>query len=108
MKTFGKICFWLTCWYLAIWVNSAVYATAYFCGIQLFAKEFGYILPDLNAWLFFILSLVIAMLKTTVIKNSEKIDLLTEEGGKKYCSVIVTKLVWMVILIITYLIYNYV
>ena len=108
MKTFVKILFWFSCWFMAAWVNSAVYAAAYFCGIQLFAKEFGYTLPELNAWLFFILSIVIAMLKTTVVKDSERVDLFTEEGGKRYCSIILTKLVWIAILVATYLIYNYV
>ena len=86
-------------------LNAMIYSIAYGLGIQLFAEEIGHPLPNINAFVFIILAAIYQMLISG--KATNKIDVDSEEFGRKFISIIITKTFWIIVCITLYSIYIY-
>ena len=92
---------------LLVIFQAMIYACIYSCGINVFASEFGYQLPEINFELFLLLEVIRQLLisgKTKETKNS--VEACSDEFFKQFFSYIITKSFWMFICVIFYLCYG--
>ena len=90
---------------VSIALTAITYSIAYGLGIQLFAEEIGHPLPNINAFVFIILAAIYQLLISG--KATNKIDVDSEEFGRKFISIIITKIFWIIFCVTLYSIYIY-
>ena len=89
---------------ITIVIEASVYCLTYNIGVRTFTHEIGYPLAEAGFGVFGLLAMVKQMLFSG--RSGEKVELGDESFMPKFMSFVITKTLWMIILIISWLIYQ--
>lgn len=90
---------------ITIAVEASVYCLTYNIGVRTFAQEIGYPLAEAGFGVFVLLAMVKQMIFSGR-PGEGKVELWDESFMPKFMSFVITKTLWMIILIISWLIYQ--
>lgn len=90
---------------IAIVIEASVYCLTYNIGVRTFTQEIGYPLAEAGFGVFVLLAMVKQMLFSGRPGKS-RVELGDESFMPKFMSFVITKTLWMIVLIISWLIYS--
>jgi hypothetical protein len=90
---------------ITIAVEASVYCLTYNIGIRTFTQEIGYPLAEAGFGVFVLLAMVKQMLFSGR-SSKDSVELGDEGFMEKFMSFVITKTLWMIVLIISWLIYQ--